>query len=450
MKFLPLSAAEKEKLLRDHGYSSADDLFRSVPDSVKKLTSQGLKAPMSETEIRRHFSGADNGIRWSFMGGNGHFHYIPAVIDPLISRGEFLTAYTPYQPEISQGTLQSLFEYQSMMASLMGTEVSNASLYDGSTSAAEAALMACRINKADYVLVSEGLHPEYKETLEVYTSGHAFHTRYLPLSADGTTSVPETEKTIAEMTSSGRKPAAVMVQYTNYFGCIEDLASLKKILEPQGILLIAVVTEAMALGLLNPPGKAGADIVCGEAQSFGIPLSFGGPWLGFIGTSGKHIRALPGRLIGQTKDTKGERAFVVTLAAREQHIRREKATSNICTNQGIMTVRASIYLSIMGRKGLREAAERCAAWASYAKNRISGIKGVKILYRSTPVFSEFVIETENTASSVFRYCADQYGIAPGTIAGENRLLAAFDETMNQEIVDTWVKALSECASGEKK
>jgi glycine dehydrogenase subunit 1 len=443
LKYLPLSQDEKESYLKKFGYANADAMFASIPASVQVRTSEKLGPPLSEIEIRNVFNSGRNTIKHSFMGGDGHTHYIPAVIDPLISRGEFLTAYTPYQPEISQGTLQSLFEYQSMMASLMGTDVSNASLYDGSTSAAESALMACRITKGDYLLVSEGLHPEYLETLSTYTAGESFHFDRVPLNAAGVTDPESIKNKAAALKSEGKKIAGVIIQYTNYYGSIEDIKAIKAVLEPMGILLIVAVTEAMALGLLKSPGSLGADIVCGEAQSFGIPLSFGGPWLGFIGTSNKYVRNLPGRLIGETLDSKGNRAFVITIAAREQHIRREKATSNICSNQGLMTIRASIYLSIMGKKGLRETAKRCAIFADYGRKVISSVSGVRVLYGQSPVFNEFIIETDKKTSEIFSYCADKYGIAPGNIVSENRMLVSFNETMNTEIIDLWKKAIEE-------
>lgn len=439
MKYLPLANSEKEALLREMNFSSVDDLFRSIPAGMLVQTSERLPRPMSEIELRESFRlhGSEGKVTRSFMGGNGHFHYIPSVIDPLISRGEFLTAYTPYQPEVSQGTLQSMFEYQSMMSELMGVEVSNASLYDGSTAMVEACLMASRITGGDTVLVAEAVYHEYLETLKTYTEGGVLSWKTIASDENGHLSLDDMKAKLAATESV----AAIVVQSPNRFGLIEDIQKIKDSIPGDSHLLISVTTEAMSLALLKSPGRAGADIVCGEAQSFGIPLSFGGPWLGFIGTSGKNTRALPGRIVGETLDKNGKVAYVVTLVAREQHIRREKATSNICTNQGLMSLRCSIYLSVMGPEGLRRAAERSHRFAVLARKELVS-RGVKVLYNQSPIFNEFVIETRKPAKEVFASVAESTGMAPGTIVGENKLLSAFDETMSPEIVKSWVDAVT--------
>lgn len=443
MKYIPVTNNELSELLKEVNLSSTDDLFRSIPESVQLKTSERLSAPKSEIELRNFFQNVpDTKIKHSFLGGAGHYHYIPSVIDPLISRGEFLTAYTPYQPEVSQGTLQAVFEYQSMMANIMGVEVSNASLYDGSTAMAEACLMAARVNKRYHMLVSESIHPEYIETLDTYSRGEVFKYSTIRSDEKGRTDISHLSEVIRE---KGTDISALVIQSPNYFGVLENIKNLKDLILEHKILLIVVVSEAMSMGLLKSPGSEGADIVCGEAQSFGIPLSFGGPWLGFIGTGGPNIRNLPGRLIGETVDKENRRAYVVTLAAREQHIRREKATSNICTNQGLMALRSAIYLSVMGKKGLRRAAERCARFAEYGKNRITKISGYTLPYGDSPIFNEFVIETTKPAEEIFHHCVEEAGIAPGTIIGQNRLLASFNETMNPEIIESWVNALERAA-----
>lgn len=432
MKYLPISESEIESRLSSLGLKNLKELFRSIPEDVKKRTASEVPEPFSEIELRRHYTkDLPPAPEADFMGANGHFHYIPSVIDPLVSRGEFLTAYTPYQPEISQGTLQAMFEYQSMMADLMGTEVSNASLYDGSTALAESALMAVRITKKTKILVSDMIHPEYIETLEQYTTGNSFEYEM--------TGTDEKGRTILPGDLSG-DIAAVMIQSPNYAGVIEDIRSVKSSL-PENVLLIVCITEALSMGLLKSAGSAGADIVCGEAQSFGVPLLFGGPWLGFMGTATKYMRNLPGRLIGQGKDINGDRAFVVTLAAREQHIRRQKATSNICTNQGLMALRAAVYLSVMGKHGVKRAAERSAKFCHYGRRKLLEQTNIKVLYNDSPVFNEFMIETPVAAETVFNRCMESARIAPGTIAGENRLIAAFNETMSPEVVDRWAGAL---------
>lgn len=435
MKYLPVSEAEIQEQLKRLGLKNMDELFRSLPEEMLTEPARALGPSMSEIEIRRHMTSTE-AMPLSFLGGNGHYHYIPSIIDPLVSRGEFLTAYTPYQPEISQGTLQAMYEYQSMMAGLMGVEVSNASLYDGSTATVEAGLMACRVSRKYKLVVSTALHKEYIETLNTYAENGPFSFVTVPTGADGRTDLAALESAIDNDT------AAVILQSPNAWGIIEDLDAVRALCTDKKTLLVVTVTEALSLALLKSPGACGADIVCGEAQSFGIPLSLGGPWLGFIGTSMAQVRNLPGRLIGQTKDQEGRRAFVVTLAAREQHIRREKATSNICTNQGLMALRAAIYLSVMGKAGLRAAAERSAKLAHHARRQLSQQSNVQLEFAESPVFNEFVIRTPVAAKTVFERCMASHGIAPGTILDENRLLCAFDETKSRADVDLWFSAIT--------
>lgn len=435
MKYLPVSEAEVKEQLQRLGLKNLNELFRSLPAEFLTEPASSLGPAMSEIEIRRHLSSRES-VPLTFLGGNGHYHYIPSIIDPLVSRGEFLTAYTPYQPEISQGTLQAMFEYQSMMAGLMGVEVSNASLYDGSTATVEAGLMACRIARKYKLVVSSALHPEYLETLKTYAENGPFSFVTVPVDATGRTDAATLQSAIDSDT------AAVIVQSPNGFGVIEDLDAIRSICNDKKTQMVVTVTEALSLALLKSPGACGADIVCGEAQSFGIPLSLGGPWLGFIGTSMNQVRNLPGRLIGQTKDLENRRAFVVTLAAREQHIRREKATSNICTNQGLMALRAAIHLCVMGRAGLRAAAERSAKLAHHARRQLKLQSNVQLEFADSPVFNEIVIRTPVAAAKVFERCMASNGVAPGTILDENRLLCAFDETKSVEDVNLWLSAVT--------
>tara|TARA_Y100001937_G_scaffold128735_1_gene207416 strand:+ start:7626 stop:8921 length:1296 start_codon:yes stop_codon:yes gene_type:complete len=422
-----------EDRLQSLGYSSTSDLFRSIPESLRVRTDAKLPAPASEIEIRREFQPDKSAnIDHNFMGGNGHFHYIPSIIDPLISRGEFLTAYTPYQPEVSQGSLQAMFEFQSMMADLMGVEVSNASLYDGSTAMIEAAMMAVRVRRKDRVVFADSIHPEYLETMRTYADSGVFETAMVGTDKDGRLDLEALKQTLNEDT------AALVIQSPNYYGVIEDIAKVKAQLAEHNIMLIVTVTEALSMALVKSPGSQGADIVCGEAQSFGVPLAYGGPWLGFIGTSQKHMRSLPGRLIGEAKDMDGRRAFVVTLAAREQHIRRQKATSNICTNQGLMALRCTIYLELMGKKGLRRAAERSARFAALGRQLLREQTDLKLKFPDSPIFNEFMIETPLPAETVFDRCMKGSRIACGTVSGPNQLLVAFNETMSPEAVKQWV------------
>lgn len=441
MKYIPLSDADKQSKLKDLGLSNIDDLFKSMPESVRVMTSKNLSHARSEIEIRNHFAHGKAPVV-NFMGGNGHSHYIPSVIDPLVSRGEFLTAYTPYQPEVSQGTLQAMFEFQSMVAELMGTDIANASLYDGSTSVIEGILMAQRITRKKHVLISEGLHPEYIQTIKTYTDTGIFTFETIPLNAKGQIDISKLEERLTD------DIGAVVVQTPNYTGIIDPLEKIRQLIpENQNkTMLIACVTEAMSLGLLKPPGQL-ADIVCGEAQSFGIPLSFGGPWLGILGAKKAFMRNMPGRLIGKGEDNRGNRAFVVTLAAREQHIRRDKATSNICTNQGLMALRATIYLSIMGKKGIRRAAERCSKFATYARKKIQE-QGLTVEYPESPIFNEFILNVADT-EKVYDYCMEQHAIAPGTILSKNQLLCAFNETMSKEQIDTWAGLIAEAEKENK-
>ena len=436
MKYFPISPDQERQRLESIGFSGPADLFRSIPEELRVRTDANLPAPASEIEIRREYApNQDPGIVNNFMGGNGHFHYIPSIIDPLISRGEFLTAYTPYQPEVSQGTLQAMFEFQSMMADLMGVEVSNASLYDGSTAMIEAAMMAVRVKRKDKVLFSDAIHPEYLETLETYSEGGIFNHAMVATGSAGQLDLESLRATIDDST------AAIVIQSPNYSGIVEDIAAVKAVAQEKDILVIVTVTEAMSLALLRSPGSLGADIVCGEAQSFGVPLSYGGPWLGFIGTSQKHMRNLPGRLIGEAKDMDGRRAFVVTLAAREQHIRRQKATSNICTNQGLMALRCTIYLETLGKKGLRRAAERSARFAALGRQLLREQSDLKLHHPDSPIFNEFLVETPVAAEVVFDRCIQASKIACGTVAGPNTLLCAFNETMSPEIVRNWVLSI---------
>jgi len=447
LKYIPITEEEKSSYLKELNLTGMDELFRSIPEHIRVRTSSRLTPPMSEIEIRRYFATENSPIRHSFLGGNGHHHYIPSIISPIVSRGEFLTAYTPYQPEISQGTLQAMFEFQSMMANLMGVEVSNASMYDGSTAMLEAALMAMRITGKRKVLVSDLIHPEYLHTMHTYSQTEVFEYRNVRHGEDGKIDPEDVKKAAKEM-----QPAALVIQSPNFSGIIENISRLKSMPEMKDVLLIVVVTEALSMGLLSSPGSQGADIVCGEAQSFGIPLSFGGPWLGFLGSSSKHVRNMPGRLVGEAKDAQGKRAYVVTLSTREQHIRREKATSNICTNQGLMALRATIYLSLMGREGLRQAALRSAKFAHQGRKLLAKHREVKLPFGESRIFNEFIIDLPVSAKAVFDACVKSAGIAPGNIIGEKRLLASFNETMSPTLVEKWAHTLLHACrpSGENK
>jgi len=386
MRYLPKSPADREAILKAIGARSIDDLFTSIPAEYR--LNRDLKVPrqMAESEIVDWFRerSRENGDGYaSFLGAGAYLHYRPVIIDSLISRGEFLTAYTPYQAEISQGTLQSIFEFQTMICELTAMEVANASMYDGSTAAAEAVMMAVRLTGRRSVVVARSLHPEYREVLATY----AFH-QGMPLAAvnfndNGRIDRRELEKLVNQDT------ACILIQSPNFFGAIEDVAEVAEIAHKNGALLVVSIAEAVSLGIVEAPRQA--DIIAMEAQSFGVPLGFGGPYCGVIATREKNVRQMPGRLVGQTTDRNGKRGFVLTLATREQHIRREKATSNICTNQALVALMANIFMAIYGKVGLRELAKQNLAKAAYAVQRFG--KHADVLFSGAPRFNEFVVQT---------------------------------------------------------
>jgi glycine dehydrogenase subunit 1 len=365
----------------------------------------------------------------SFLGAGGYEHFIPSAIDPLVMRGEFYTAYTPYQAEASQGTLQAIYEYQTMIARLTGMDVSNASLYDGASALAEAALLC--LNAAPQrkaVAISSAIHPEYRQTVRTYLQGHDVEIIELPVH-DGQTDVGA----LADRTDL----AAVLMQSPNYFGCVEPMAQAAEAAHAAGSLFVACVNP-ISLGVLAPPGEYGADIAVGEGQPLGIPVGYGGPWLGFFATSRKLVHRIAGRIVGCTRDAYGERGFVLTLQAREQHIRREKATSNICTNQGLMALRACIYLSLIGKQGLRELAELNVRRAHLSAKTIAHIPGYRLKY-SAPFFNEFVVVCPIPAQAV----CDQL-LTEGIVAGYpmgNDLLVCVTETKSEADIDRFANAL---------
>jgi len=374
-------------MLKSIGARSIDDLFAPI---LPEYRLQGdLKVPrqMAESEIVDWFRqrSRENGDDYtSFLGAGGYLHYRPVIIDSLISRGEFLTAYTPYQAEVSQGTLQSIFEFQTMISELTGMEVANASMYDGSTASTEAVLMAVRLTGRRGVLVARSVHPEYREVLSTYAYHQGMPIREIGFEANGRINVKELESAITAET------ACVLIQSPNFFGTIEDIAAAADIAHKRGVLLVVAISEAVSLGIVEPPRQA--DIVAMEAQSFGVPLGFGGPYCGVIATREQYVRQMPGRLVGQTVDRNGKRGFVLTLATREQHIRREKATSNICTNQALVALMANIFMTIYGKVGLKELAKQNLAKTAYAVEQFG--KHAQVLFSRAPRFNEFVVQTK--------------------------------------------------------
>ena len=390
MRYLPKSPAEREAMLAEIGAASIDDLFAVIPAEHRLKHDLNVPRAHAESEIIDYFraAGTKNATDYaSFLGAGAYRHYRPVIIDSLIQRGEFLTSYTPYQAEISQGTLQAIFEFQTMIAELTGMDVANASMYDGSTGAAEAVMMAVRVTGRHKAVVASTVHPEYREVLATYAKHQGLPTALIGYDAEtGRLDLAALEAKVTEET------AAVLVQSPNFFGVIEDIPAIAAIAHAKRALLIVSIAEAISLGVVRPPVEA--DIVSMEAQSFGVALSYGGPFCGVIAAKEQFVRQMPGRLVGKTVDSSGYRGFVLTLSTREQHIRREKATSNICTNQALVALMATIFLSVYGKEGIRELAEHNLAKASYAAQTLSAQPGAKLLFNGAPRFHEFVLQAE--------------------------------------------------------
>ncbi len=443
--YSPHTPQEREKMLRVIGVERVEDLFADVPAGQRF---PALELPPAATEMEAaeelgHIAEANESVRdlVCFLGAGAYHHYIPAVVDSILRRGEFYTAYTPYQPEVSQGTLQAIYEYQSLMCALTGMEVSNASHYDGATAAAEAVNMAYAQfrGKRTKMVLSPALHPHYRQTVHTYTRG----TGLLVTGDDGR---PE-EGPEALIPLIDENTALVMVQYPDFFGRIYDYTALAEAAHEAGALF-AVSVNPLALGMLTPPGEFGADIVTGEGQPLGIPLAFGGPYLGIFTTRKKYVRKMAGRLVGETVDGQGRRGYVLTLTAREQHIRRERATSNICTNQGLMALAATVYLSALGAQGLRQVAELNYHKAHYAAERIASLEGFSLWQPETPFFNEFAVKCPRPVAEVNEHLLE-HGVLGGYDLGqdyptlEGYMLIAVTEMNSREDIDLLVNILAE-------
>jgi glycine dehydrogenase subunit 1 len=385
MRYVSITSAERQLMLEKIGAERIEDLFSTIPEEFRLKKPLNIPEASSETDILHYFKavGQMNASAEKydyFLGAGAYNHFVPSVIDSVISRAEFYTSYTPYQAEISQGTLQAIFEFQTLICQLTGMEVANSSLYDGSAALAEAVLMAVRVSKRQKVMVPASLHPHYRRVLLTYVSNLDIQLEEIPFTQSGCLDSRRLQAALSE------EHAAVVIQSPNFFGVIEEVEEICHLSREKGALSIVAVTEAISLGLLKSPGELGADIAVGEAQSLGIPLGFGGPYLGFFATRDKHKRQMPGRLVGQTVDSSGRRGFVLTLSAREQHIRREKATSNICTNQGLCAVVVAVFLCTLGKQGIRELAEQNLKKAAYLR-RLMG----ETLVFSGPTFNEMVV-----------------------------------------------------------
>ena len=434
MQYLPNSPQGRARMLETIGRSRVEELFSQIPDSIRLKRALEVPGPLSEVEILDFFrdaarqSGKDYA---SFLGAGAYRHHRPAAVDSLLSRGEFFTAYTPYQAEIAQGTLQAIFEFQSLICLLTGMEVSNASLYDGSTAMTEAVLMALRITRRRRVLVARSVHPEYRQVLATYLRQLDTEITEVPFAASGEADLERLERDLAS------EPAAVVIQSPNFFGILEDYGPIAELAHRHGALLIVTVTEPLSLAVAKPPAEA--DIVCGEGQSFGVPVAFGGPYLGLLATRQKYVRQMPGRLVGQTRDSEDRRGYVITLATREQHIRREKATSNICTNQSLCALTAAIYLCLLGKQGLRQLAEHNLAKAHYTLNRLTQVSGVTRPF-SGKTFNEFVVGLPGNPQPVLEKLRQEQilgGVPLGDFYPElpNALLVCATEIVSKDAID---------------
>ena len=444
MRYIPNSPEERIEMLEAIGLGSAEELFDSIPQELRLQRPLNTPAALSEIELLDSFEqmGARNvgAQRISFLGGGAYSHYTPTIVDHIISRSEFFTAYTPYQPEISQGTLQTIFEFQTLVCQLTGMEVANASMYDGSTGLAEAVLMAERVTKRSKVVASTATHPQYLEVVRTYVQHAGIHLELVEFDEKTGQSWQALAEAIDDTTG------ALVVQSPNFFGTIEDLSALADAAHAKGALLVVAITEAMSLGLLKSPGACGADIVVAEGQSFGVPLSFGGPYVGLFATREKYARQIPGRLVGEAYDKQGRRGFVLTLATREQHIRREKATSNICTNEGLIALAATVYLETMGRRGIQEVAQQCAQKAAYAAREIAKLDGYSLPF-SGPYFNEFVVRAPRKAVELLARLGKEKGIDGGIALSRfmtdrpHDFLVCVTETNSRAQIDALVEGL---------
>jgi glycine dehydrogenase subunit 1 len=440
VRYIPHTEEDCCEMLETVGVKKVEDLFEPIPKEYRLSKPLNLPGPLSEPDLLRHLQGLQSPLLSSFLGAGAYHHFIPAVVSALTSRSEFYTAYTPYQPEINQGTLQAIFEYQTLMCQLTGMEVSNASMYDGASSLAEAVLMANRITKRKKVLLSQAIHPEYRKVIQTYIDPDQQEIIFVPYKKEeGRTN----ERVLFDLLDG--ETSAVVIQSPNFFGVIEDLHPIIEKVHENRSLMIIGFSEAIAYGILKPPGAMGADIVVGEGQSLGIPVSFGGPYLGIFTTRERFVRMMPGRLVGETVDLDGKRGFVLTLAAREQHIRRERATSNICTNEGLCALMATIFLSCFGKEGLRELAIMNLSKKEYAKKVVSQIPDCKIIF-SSPTFNEFVLRIGEEPEKILEKMKEKKILGGLPLAKyfpelNHHLLITVTEMNTKEEIDRWAEAL---------
>jgi glycine cleavage system P protein (glycine dehydrogenase) subunit 1 len=442
-RYIPNTDADARRMLEAIGVPSIDALFEPVPAAVRLQRELDLPPALSEPDLAAHLGAlagqnADPSKFATFLGAGAYRHFAPSFIDQLLLRSEFYTAYTPYQPEIAQGTLQAIFEFQTLVSQLMGTDLANASMYDGSTAMAEAAMMACRLTKRDRVVVGRNVHPHYRAVLETYAQNLGLTIVEVGYQADGTIAADA-------LAEAARGAAAVVVQYPNFFGIIDDPRHAVEAARAAGALSVAVVTEPVAMGLLAPPGSLGIDIVAAELQAFGVPVGYGGPYCGVIAASERCMRQMPGRFVGLATDTEGRPGFVLTLATREQHIRREKATSNICTNSGLMALAATMFMAAYGKEGLPELARLNFDKAHYA--HVALARAGRGLRFAAPFFNEFVVGGLGDAAAVQKRLLGA-GLVAGLPLGRyfpdlaDSLLVCVTELSRAEDIDRLADALA--------
>lgn len=444
MRYIPNTDADCRAMLQAIGVRSVEDLFGDIPPAVRLKRPLKVPPAMSESEVGRHLralaaQNADADRYSMFLGAGCYNHFSPAIINHLVLRGEFLTPYTPYQPEVSQGTLQALYEYQSLVCLLTGMEVSNASMYEGASATAEAVLMAQRVTGRNKVVVARAVHPEYRTVTRTYASQLGISFREVSFTEEGVTDLTQVRKAL------GEQVACLVVQSPNFFGGVEDLPQLAEAAHAVGALLVVAVAEPIALGLLKPPGECGADIVAAEGAGLGTGLNYGGPAVGFFATREKFIRHMPGRLVGQTVDREGRTGYVLTLATREQHIRREKATSNICTSESLIANMSGMYMVTMGPQGLREVALLNLRKAAYAKEQLAKVRGFSLRFTG-PTFNEFVLRTKKKPGDVLTGLLKRQiigGLDLGRFYPELKdcLLVCVTEQKSRTEIDALAKAL---------
>ena len=446
MRYLPLTTDDRNKMLSEIGVGDIEELFKDVPNDALLKSAIDLPSHKSEMEVETSITSfakknKTTNVFPSFLGAGNYSHHIPASVDHLIQRGEFLTSYTPYQPEIAQGTLQALFEFQTQVSLITGMEVANASMYDGATATSEAVLMACRITRRDKIILSNGLHPHYNDVINT-------NSRHLKLSIDSTS--VWNKKALCELIDENT--ACIVVQNPDFFGRVQDFTELSETCHQYGALLIIAVTEIISLGALTNPGEMGADIVSGEGQSLGNPISFGGPHVGLLSTREKFLRQMPGRLAGETVDEDGKRGWVLTLSTREQHIRREKATSNICTNSGLCALAFSIHLSLLGEDGFTQLAKINHQRAIDLSKAIESLDEVELINET--FFNEFTLKLPKPAISIVEEMANKGVLAgvpvkrliPHDIDTENMLIVAATELTTNSDIEKFVTCLRETLS----